>query len=275
MRRFGLIGTTLGASRSPEIHHIVFQRLGLEAQYDLYEAPTLEEALEKVRRAGLDGFNVTMPFKEAIIPFLDALDETASAMGAVNTVVIKEGRWTGYNTDGAGFIQAMATAGFNASCQRVLVLGAGGAARAIVYMLLREGARSVQVLNRSLERADLLVQHMKAIDPSWALEVCPRLEAVNPSAIDWVVQTTSVGMAPSSDEMPMALEGFSKPLVVCDIIYKPHETKLLQKAKQQGHRIVYGIDMLIGQALVAEALWLEASLDFSTLMSDIRETLLK
>lgn len=253
---FGLIGQPVAGSKSPWVHEQVFKQAGIEADYCCFnvEATSLESAVKGLVALGFKGFNVTVPYKEAILPLLDEVSPQAKVLGAVNTVNICDGRLVGYNTDGLG-LEAVLSRHLGALAPlRVLVLGAGGAASGICGALLLAGVKSLAIHNRSTERAKALIARLG--DLSDALIDLVE-EDFTQGHYDLIINTTSVGMAPDDDKRPIDLDLFDYPLTVCDIVYKPHETQLIQQAKGKGFKVIYGIEMLIEQALLAEAIWNE------------------
>ncbi len=228
------------------MHEAALAALGLEGRYELLPTPAadLEERLRLVR-AEYQGVNVTVPHKTAVVPHLDALDEKAAMIGAVNTVVNRGGRLTGYNTDAPGFYWALESAGLTPG--EALVLGAGGAARAIVYELVSRGWL-VAVYNRTVEKAQELVERFGG----W-LVVANKLEkAVRETPL--LVNATSVGLGdPAASPLPEGVLPESGAVV--DIVYEPRETKLLSDARAAGLQTLDGLEMLLGQGVLAFELW--------------------
>ena len=219
----------------------------------------LAERVSSLRDKDILGANVTVPHKQAVVPLLDALSDAAAAIGAVNTVVKNSvrdgGRLVGHNTDAAGFLRALQEADFEPLNKRVVVLGAGGAARAVVYALLTAGVAELSVYNRTPERAQALVD---AFSPLGGVEVLePHSLDARVRGADALINTTSVGMArgghdPDTSPLPGGLpyRGF-----VCDIVYRPQRTRLLRDAEAAGLRTQNGLPMLIYQGAEAFRLW--------------------
>jgi len=204
------------------------------------------------------GANVTIPYKEAIIPHLDRLSPGAGAIGAVNTIVVRAGERIGHNTDATGFIRALGDQGFEPHDKRALVLGAGGAARAVIYALLQAGAEVV-ICNRTLERAEALALSFNSLPVPSSLTVRPLTNSVLEEEVgrcQLLINATSVGMAPQSQLSPWP-EDVSIParIVVFDLVYAPLETRLLQQAKAAGAQTIDGLQMLIQQGVEAFRLW--------------------
>ena len=239
------------------MHNAAFGHLGLEVIYEAHDVPpaALREAVSGLRDERVLGANITVPHKQAIIPLLDALSDAAAAIGAVNTVVNDSGRLVGHNTDAAGFLRALLEADFEPREERVVVLGAGGAARAVVYALLTAGA-VVGVYNRTPERAESLVSafaNLGAVDVVTPEDLDARVRGA-----DGLVNTTSVGMArgghdPDTSPLPGTLTPYRG--FVCDIVYRPPKTRLLKNAEAAGLRTQNGLPMLIHQGAEAFRLW--------------------
>ncbi|RWZ60879.1 shikimate dehydrogenase [Halobacillus fulvus] len=255
--KLGLIGHPVGHSMSPWIHGKLFEQQGLNGTYQLYDVKPeeFEAFIPKLKEEGLDGFNLTVPHKERILPFLDGLDESAEALGAVNTVKRTDKGWIGYNTDGTGFVHSMKNRypkKIN-TATRVLLLGAGGAARGIFHAFLTEGVATIDVSNRTVSRAQAIVETGNPKVQSKALS----LDDVQSSLgeYDVIVQTTTVGMSPEDEEVIIPLENLTKDTIVSDIVYRPMETLFLKKAKRQGANVHYGHEMLLQQAVYAFQIW--------------------
>lgn len=254
----GLIGWPVGHSLSPVMHNTALYLLGLNYIYVPMpvEPGRLAQAIQGLRALHCGGFNVTIPHKVAVMPFLDQLDDTAQAVGAVNTVVMRQGRLIGYNTDGAGFIRALAAAGIKVSGKRAVLLGAGGAARSILYALLVHGATAT-VAARQPVKAQAMVHSLgaaarKVVVCSWDDAAC--VAAL--SHCDLCINCTPIGMAPHVDAMPpVNLTVLPRQAVVCDVVYNPPVTALLAEAARLGYRTVPGTGMLVQQGVLAFELW--------------------
>lgn len=251
---YGVIGAPVAHSMSPLIHNDAFQQMGYNAHYHAFhiEPNQLEVAVKGMRALGMSGFNVTIPHKEAIIPLLDEVDDAARRIGAVNTVVNRDGVLVGYNTDGRGYVEALKEV-TSLSNKRILIIGAGGAARAIFYTLAQEQSIQIDLYNRTASKSADLIQEFSLghLAQSISLEVAiKRL-----SDYDVVVQTTSVGMTPHTDESPLPLKAIKPKAVFSDIIYNPYETKILKDAKALGAVTQNGVHMFAYQAAFAFELW--------------------
>ncbi len=249
-----LIGHPVSHSKSAIIHHHWMKQYGIEGQYDLIDTPddAIEAIIKKLIKQGYCGFNVTVPHKERVISFCDEIDEGARQIGAVNTVHIKEGKLYGYNTDVHGFVQNIkdAVPDFDMAGKTALVLGAGGAARGVLYGLLKQGVQKIYLSNRTIEKAEKIKNDFgnKIEIIEWHNRQSKNKE------INLLVNTTSLGMTGKS-ELSFELSEVQKNLLVCDIVYNPLYTNLLNHAKEKQCHIVTGIGMLLYQAVPAFALW--------------------
>ncbi|MEW5898961.1 MAG: shikimate dehydrogenase [Bacillota bacterium] len=257
----GLFGDPVEHSFSPAMHNAAFSSLGLDYVYvPFLVAPAdLGQALAAVRALNLAGVNVTVPHKEKVLPFLDELAPEAEIAGAVNTIVRQEGRLIGHNTDGAGFLRALAIeTGFAPEGKNVLVLGAGGAARAVSAALARAGAREIRIAGRTAQKAAELAREInervrgRAQAIRWGEE--DLLESL--PEVQLVIQATPVGMHPRLEDCPpFPFQGLRSGHLVCDLIYHPPLTKFLARAKAAGARILNGLGMLLYQGVLAFELW--------------------
>lgn len=242
---FGILGRPVAHSLSPVMHNAAFRHLGINAVYVAFPVTDLAQALSGLRGLGIGGVSVTIPFKEEIIPLLDELDPQAAAIGAVNTVVNRDGRLTGYNTDWLGAMTAL-RAKISLKGRHVLILGAGGASRAIAYGIIQKGAR-VSLTDVDQARAAALVKDLggEAI-PLNTLGDCPATILVN---------ATPVGMTPDLDGIPIDPDRLGRFEVVMDIVYQPLQTRLLREAEAHGTATIDGLQMLIHQATAQFELW--------------------
>jgi shikimate dehydrogenase len=256
----GLLGNPLGHSFSPVMHNRAFELLGLNFFYMPIEVTpeNLKDVACGISKMNFAGYNVTIPHKIRIMEHLDHIDELARSIGAVNTVTIKDGVTTGHNTDGEGFIRSLETeTGTSVKGKTLLVLGTGGAARAVAMALAFKGAERIIICNRTEQKArDLSRDINEKVRP--CSEVIPMApwEIKNAAGqADVVINTTSVGMHPEEDRMPLDGEAIPEGIVVCDIIYNPDKTKLLRVAESKGCKIVSGLGMLVYQGAEAFRLW--------------------
>jgi len=275
----GLIGYPLGHSVSPAMHNAAFKKLHLDFDYTTFEVPPeeLEEALNGLRALHVAGFNITVPHKEAVIPFLDEVTPLAKIIGAVNTVVNQNGQLIGYNTDGPGFIDSLkATANFNSADKKVVVIGAGGASRAITVMLAESKVKSIVISDVVKEKAEALAEYVgsyfglpvKSVEPN-SEELQKALDQAN-----LLVNTTPIGMKPKIDASPLA-EKIKLPstLLVYDLVYNPRQTKLLKTAVAAGCQTCSGLDMLVRQGALGFSLWTDQPAPFTTMFEAAEKSL--
>ncbi|MCH6566767.1 MAG: shikimate dehydrogenase [Nitrospinae bacterium] len=258
--RMLIIGHPLGHTLSPLMHNTAFQELGLPYYYEAEDVPPegLAEAVERFRAEGVVGLSVTIPHKEAILPFLDEVDEEVERLGAANTVVLVEGRFVGTNTDGIGFMRSLKeNGGYDPEGRSAVVLGAGGAARAVAAHLALSGADSVVIANRTLSRAERLATDLARAVGRQCFEPLPLEATATAEAIrqaDCLINATSVGMA-GDRRLPVPAALIEPHLVVCDIVYRPLVTPLLEAALARGASIINGLGMLVYQGAEAFRRW--------------------
>lgn len=254
----GIFGDPVAHTLSPVVQNAAFGSLGLDFVYMPFHVrpARLKEAVEGVRAFHMAGVNITIPHKIKVMGYLDTVEAHARAIGAVNTVVNIDGRLIGHNTDGAGFLKSlMEETGFTPRGARVLVVGAGGAARAVLYSILSEQPASVVVLNRTPERATALVKEFGARFPQTNLKsgVLAHMEKYAAS-VDLVVNATSLGME-GNPELGFPVDALPSGAIVSDIVYSPLETGLLKSARARGLAVHNGLSMLIGQGAIGFELW--------------------
>lgn len=256
----GIIGDPIEHTMSPVMHNAAFARMGIDYCYVPFRVSRedLGKAIEGMRALNIVGLNVTIPHKVAVIPFLDELDPLAEKIGAVNTIVNESGVLKGYNTDAAGFLQALLEQGIEPKSKNVVVLGAGGASRAVSFILAERGAR-LAILNRQSE-LDWAVELAKQISQTFnrkteALELNEANLAALLDKADIVVNATSVGMRPDTDQTPVPARLLKPDLVIYDIVYNPIKTRLLGEAEAAGAKTISGIDMLVWQGASAAEKW--------------------
>jgi len=265
MIQLGLIGYPLGHSLSPKIHTAALKACGLNGDYSLFpihpdDKLGLKDLLNRVRSGEINGLNVTIPHKQNVIEFMDELTPTAKAIGAVNTIYLKDKKLIGDNTDVHGFLsdlKRVANSSFHIPYS-ALVLGAGGSARAVVYALLNAGWK-VTVATRRIEQAQQLANSF----PDYQLLVTD-LENLQSliSTFSLLVNTTPLGMTPNIDQSPLP-ENLSLPsnTFIYDLVYNPRETKLVRDVHSQGLSAATGLGMLIEQAALAFEIWTGANAD--------------
>ncbi len=252
---FAVIGDPIAHSMSPVMHNDLFSYYQLKAYYLPFQvkADNLEAAVKGFKSFGAGGFNVTVPHKSSIIPFLDGLDELAENIGAVNTVVNENGRLVGYNTDGPGFLKGLKAISSSLEGKKILIIGAGGAARAIYFTLAKEKPSAIDIANRTLDKGQKLIEDCPYPKSSMALSL--NQAEGNLAEYDIIIQTTMIGMSPKTGDQPIEMTEIKKNAVVCDIIYNPLETQFLRGAKAKGAIIKNGLDMFVYQGALAFEKW--------------------
>ncbi|MEO8538849.1 MAG: shikimate dehydrogenase [bacterium] len=254
-RRAGIIGHPVAHSLSPVFQAAAFAHCGLDVMYERWDTPPgeLETRVRGLRDAELLGANVTIPHKESVIPFLDELGGQSARVGAVNTIVNREGRLFGFNTDGPGFVAALRNeAAFNPAGKSILVVGAGGAARGIVFALAEASAAEIAIWNRTPERAQRL-----AADASGNGSKVRPTDSKECRSYDCIVNCTSVGMDGTGTESssPVDFGDAADGALAVDIVYKPEKTAFLKAASGHGVKTLGGLPMLIYQGALAFELW--------------------
>ncbi|MFF2447631.1 shikimate dehydrogenase [Neobacillus sp. NPDC058068] len=252
---FAVLGDPIGHSMSPIMHNDLFSYYQIDAHYLPFQVKgeNLRDAVKGLKAIGVAGFNVTVPHKSEIIPLLDEVDELAASIGAVNTVVNEGGKLIGYNTDGPGFLKGLHEHVPSAAGQKILVIGAGGAARAIYFTLARENPLAIDIANRTLETALKLIGDCPYTNFSRALSLAEANQKL--AEYDLIIQTTTIGMSPKIADQPLDLGNLSHESMVCDIIYNPLETQFLREASIKGAKIQNGIDMFVYQGALAFERW--------------------
>lgn len=274
MKQLFVIGDPVAHSLSPLLHQTMIDQTGAAYRYDVrtVRPEELPAFVRWAKDGGCAGFNVTMPHKEAILPLLDEVDATAASCGAVNTVCIREGRAIGHNTDGTGFLDSLAGQGFYPQGRTVLLLGAGGAAKAVGHALAAAGAGRIIVCARRLERAAALAAQLPGCGEGIVLAQDAIRQAA--AACDLLVNATPLGMAGSPAFARLDfLQAMPPHAVVYDLVYHPRRTALLEAAARQGLRTVGGIDLLIRQAVRAFTFFTGETPDTAALYDALREPL--
>lgn len=275
-RLLAVIGAPIGHSLSPIIQNAALHAAGLDYVYTALpvRADALASAVRGLCDAGIAGFNVTIPFKTEIIPLLDALSEDARRIQAVNTVVIEDGRMVGHNTDVVGFLAGFAERGIALTGKKAVLIGAGGAARAALWGLLRSGVSSVAIGVRSVEKGAALAADFAADGNVRAVSFDDTAWIAACSDADLMVQTTPLGMTPHTEEMPPVDATMIKPsAVVYDLIYTPAETRFLREARARGCETINGETMLVAQGAEAFHLWTGKRPDVELMKRVLREEL--
>ncbi len=254
VKTYCIIGDPVDHSLSPAMHNAAFKALHLNCTYIAFRIAKdeLEAGIQSLRKANIAGFNVTMPHKVAVMKFLDELDETCLKINAVNTVNNENGKFKGYNTDMYGFIQPLKRRKINLAGKTALLMGAGGAARAVLTALADEHMGKVIIANRNMARAKEVAQHAKKLGLNCELVGLDDASKLASKA-DLIVNATPMGMAREPSIIkPADIRGDS---IVYDLVYRPMETGLIQSAEEAGATIVYGYEMLIEQGARSFEIW--------------------
>lgn len=273
---YAIIGNPVDHSLSPVMQNAAFGAVGLDTVYLALrvEPSMLRQAIEGFKAINLRGFNVTIPHKVEVMKYLDELDSSAAIIGATNTVVNSEGKLVGYNTDGIGALEALREAGVNPQGRRILLLGAGGAARALAFSLA-ETAERITILNRTASRAESLAEDVRQVTGTTVVHgtLDPLTLGEEAASADLLVNATSVGMHPMSEETPIDAKLLRPDMVVFDIVYSPLETRLLREAREAGAKCVGGLMMLVHQGAQAFELWTEKKAPISTMTKALEAVL--
>lgn len=248
-RILGLIGYPVEHSLSPSMHNAAFDHLGLDYCYVTFPVrpDLLEDAVKAIRALNLKGVNVTVPHKERVIPFLDVVDEEASFIGAVNTILNDNGVLRGFNTDGRGFMESLKDAGVDIKDRRIIIIGAGGASRAIGFYLCRE-AMALGITDIEIEKTSRLVNDLKRLKDN--VYIIDRITDLKET--DIIINATPLGLK-DTDPCPVDISMITGDKVVCDLIYR--DTPLLRAARQKGCKTINGLGMLLYQGVLAFEIW--------------------
>ncbi len=275
----GVFGYPVKHSASPAMHNAAFRACGLDYLYAAFEVKPehLRDALLGLPALGICGVNLTIPHKENAIQYMNELSEEAAATGAVNTVVIESGKLKGYNTDIEGFLESLSEdAGFTPGEKKVVVLGAGGAGRAISFALAKEKASELIIANRTARRAEKLVSEIRQKFPEVKIKAMPLSSnsiGEEISSCTLLVNVTPLGM---KGEMPVSnTECLHEGLTVYDLIYTPLSTPLLEEAKKRGAKTVNGLSMLVYQGAASFELWTGKEPPISVMKQAVREEVIK
>lgn len=256
VKTYAVIGDPIDHTLSPNIHNAAFKKLEIDATYIAYKIAKgeLSEGIESLKKIKISGFNVTIPHKVEVTRYLDKMDENCSIIGASNTVSYENGELKGYNTDMEGFLEPIKKRDLKIENSNVLLLGAGGAARAVVAALGKEKCDQITIANRTLENTKKLGKFSKKIGIK-VQEIL--LDDVNElkSNFDFIINATAIGL--KNEPSPISKKLLNSDVVVYDIVYRPMNTDLIKVAKESGATIIYGYEMLLGQAIRSFEIWHE------------------
>lgn len=272
---YGVFGDPIRQSKSPIIQNRAFQVMGINAVYGAFHVKPegLKDAMNGIRALGFGGINVTAPHKVRVMEYLDDIDEAVRYIGAVNTVVHKDGMLIGHNTDGIGYVRSLKEdLKYDLQGKTIVVVGAGGAARGVVYAMAKEQPKHIIVMNRTEEKAKALADKLSPLCSIEGIGLAG-IEHIKQQNVDVVVNTTSVGMAPRSDEMAIDPSWFHEGLIVSDLIYNPRMTKLLEVAEKRGAKIHGGLGMFVYQGAYAFEYWTGKSAPVNDMRSVVEAVL--
>ncbi len=252
---YGVIGYPIRHSLSPKLHTAMFEIYSINAVYVAFETNNIKSAIEGIKALEIKGVNVTIPYKEDVIELIDEIDENANVLQAVNTIINSKGMLTGYNTDYLGFMYMFEKniGGRDLTSKTITVLGAGGAAKSIIYALYKMGAKSLFLLNRSTQNA---LKTKEIFKDFLELNISDLEDRMILSASDVIINCTSVGL--NSEKSPVNVNYIDK-AVVMDIIYK--DSQLIKKARSKNLKAINGIDMFVGQAFYSFELFSKIKFD--------------
>ncbi|NHN30984.1 shikimate dehydrogenase [Paenibacillus agricola] len=253
---YGVFGDPIRHSKSPVMLNRAFAEAGINAAYAAFhiQPGQLKDAIHGVRALQFRGVNVTIPHKVEVMDYMDEIDEGARIIGAVNTIINDNGRLIGRNTDGIGYVRSLKEeTGINLKGMKVLMVGAGGAARGVGYALAKEGAAHIYVANRTREKADELVKSMSSFTGTSGIGMDELGEVAG--QVGLIVNNTSVGMYPNVDAVPMDTALINSPTVVSDLVYNPLITRFLRESEARGAKIHSGLGMFIYQGAYAFEYW--------------------
>ena len=248
VKKFAVIGNPVQHSLSPALHNYVFQSLGMDAEYSIRKVQhtQLSSIIQELKTGKLDGINITIPHKEKIIPLLDNINARANVIGAVNVISRFGKNLTGNNTDWYGFSKALEKNSINVEGREIILLGAGGASKAVIFALKQLGVCKIYLLNRSVEKAEMMSDDLVSPHPLSMAE-----DLIYSNSI--IINTSSVGMQTSKSPVDLGL--LHKNQIIIDIIYNPLETPLINFGKKLGAKTMNGLDMFIWQGLASLDLW--------------------
>ena len=260
IRSVGIIGNPLGHSISPVFQQAAFDYLKLNVEYKIWETSSsdFQEVVQNLRKVECLGANITIPYKEEVIEYLDDLDPKAKLIGAVNTIVKNNNKLIGYNTDAFGFIQSIkANSNFSFKAKKALILGAGGAARAAAFSMIDEGINSLVIANRSLERANKLGEDISGFIEVETLDLKSSYFEKFVGSSNLIVNASSVGMAHTdlNNQSLIKVDWISQGSLVFDMVYNPITTSLIADSRKAGLETINGLSMLIYQGAASFNLW--------------------
>ncbi len=255
LKTFAVIGDPIDHSLSPTIHNAAYRELGLECTYIAYKIPKdqLDVEIDSLKKIKISGFNVTIPHKINMLEFLDEMDENCRIIGATNTVINEDGYLKGYNTDMDGFLEPIKNRNITIKDSNVLLLGSGGAARAIIAGMAKEKAKEVTIINRTKEHATELKEFSINIGLDAEVKSITEMNDLH-TDYNFIINSSSLGLKNESNIVPPEI--INEETIVYDIVYKPVNTELIKESKKKNAEIIYGYEMLLSQAIRSFEIWL-------------------
>ena len=268
LKTYAVIGDPIDHSLSPTIHNAAYRELDLECTYIAYRVlqGDLATGIESLKKIKIAGFNITIPHKIEMMRYLDNVDITCEKIGAVNTVLNDDGILRGFNTDMDGFLEPIKRKEIPIKDSKILLLGAGGASRAIVAGFQKEGARDITIVNRTKENGEKLAEFSKQIGLNSRSIYIEEINVLD-SKFDFIVNASSLGLNGEENIIPNKL--MDEQTTVYDIVYKPLRTDLINSAKEKNCKIIYGYEMLLGQAIRSFEIWLDQKAPYEAMKRSI------
>ncbi|MDC0211226.1 shikimate dehydrogenase [Candidatus Nitrosopelagicus sp.] len=268
LKTYAVIGDPIDHSLSPTIHNAAYRELEMECTYIAYRViqGDLATAIESLKRINISGFNVTIPHKVEMMKYLDNVDENCKKIGAANTVLNDDGILRGFNTDMDGFLEPIKRKDIKIKDSKILLLGAGGAARAIVTGFQKENAKNVTIVNRTKNNGDELAEFSNELGLNASSKTIEEMNELD-SDFDFIVNTSSLGLKNEKNIIPVKF--FTEETTVYDIVYKPVKTDLINKAKEKNCKIIFGYEMLLGQAIRSFEIWLDKKAPYEIMKRSI------
>jgi|TARA_B100001540_G_scaffold295711_1_gene296774 shikimate dehydrogenase len=268
LKTFAVIGDPIDHSLSPTIHNAAYRELKMECTYIAYKVNKgdLATGIESLKKIKISGFNVTIPHKIDMMKYLDNVDDTCKKIGAVNTVLNDDGILRGFNTDMDGFLEPIKRKKIPIKDSKILLLGAGGASRAIIVGFQKENAKNIVIANRTEENGAKLAEFSKEIGLNASSIYLEEMNVLD-SKFDFIVNASSLGLKGEKNIIPSSI--MDEQTVVYDIVYKPLRTDLINTAKENNCKIIYGYEMLLGQAIRSFEIWLDQKAPYEAMKRSI------
>jgi len=268
LKTYAVIGDPIDHSLSPTIHNAAYRELGIECTYIAYRViqGDLSTGIESLKKIKISGFNVTIPHKIEMMKYLDNVDENCKKIGAVNTVLNDDGMLRGFNTDMDGFLEPIKRKEIDIKNSKILLLGAGGAARSIITGFQKENAKEITIVNRTKSKGDELMKFSNELGLNAISKMIEEMNELD-SDFDFIINASSLGLKNESSVIPEKL--LNEQTTVYDIVYKPIKTDLINKATQKNCNIIFGYEMLLGQAIRSFEIWLDKKAPYETMKRSI------